>query len=302
MPANDFHNRFSAEMLEENNYRSECDVKCLYTNKIDNHTLTRADGFLTYQDTQFKYPTTCSHQKTIILTMENVEHPGFDITIDTRPTSDITAGYYNHHEYDLFKKPEKKKDSPIATAFISNCKFEVTTPRLQILKGLLDLDMPIASFGKCLNTAKEPMDIKDPKERKMKLLAQHKFNLCFENSHAKGYITEKYWQALVAGTVPVVLGAPDIRKYQPSPNSIIVVDENTNLKDLAHFLTSLGNNEKEYNKMLEWKRTGPTDQFLSIVDDSSVSYYCRLCIKLADSYQEIKNDKFILIRERNTFY
>ena len=108
MPTNDFHERFSAELIEENNLNSNCDVKCLYTNKINNETLKRADGFLTYQNTHFKYPVRCKHQKTIILTMENVEHPGFDITVDTRPTSDITAGYYNHHEYDLFKPPEKK--------------------------------------------------------------------------------------------------------------------------------------------------------------------------------------------------
>ena len=178
--------------------------------------------------------------------------------------------------------------------------------------------MPIASFGKCLNTAKEPTDIKDRKERKLKLLSQHKFNLCFENSHAKGswnqrkiffnwskkqgYITEKYWQTLVTGTVPIVLGAPDIRKYQPSPNSILVVEEFKTIKDLANEMIRLSKDEIAYNKMLEWKKSGPTDQFLSIVDDSSVSYYCRLCIKLADSYQEIKNDEYILIRERNTFY
>jgi hypothetical protein len=43
--------------------------------------------------------------------MENIKHPGYDITVDTSPTSDITAGYYNHHEYDLFKPPIMKKST-----------------------------------------------------------------------------------------------------------------------------------------------------------------------------------------------
>jgi glycoprotein 3-alpha-L-fucosyltransferase len=179
----------------------------------------------------------------------------------------------------------------------------VTTERLRILKELLDLDTPIASFGKCLNTAKEPYpEIKDPKERKVKTLSDYKFHLTFENSHENGYITEKYWQALVAGTVPVVLGAPDIRNYQPNDNSILVVEEFKSTKELADEMMRLSRDDHAYQKMLEWKSKGPSDQFLSIVDDSSVSYYCRLCIKLADAYQEIKQEDFILIRERNTFY
>jgi hypothetical protein len=39
-----FHLRFSQDYVEENNLNSNCDVKCLYTNKINNETLYRADG------------------------------------------------------------------------------------------------------------------------------------------------------------------------------------------------------------------------------------------------------------------
>jgi hypothetical protein len=44
LPSSDFHLRFSQEYVEENNLNSNCDVKCLYTNKINNETLYRADG------------------------------------------------------------------------------------------------------------------------------------------------------------------------------------------------------------------------------------------------------------------
>jgi hypothetical protein len=69
---------------------------------------SKKEAFLSYQSTHFKYPVKCKHQKTAILTMENIKHPGYDITVDTNPSSDITAGYYNHHEYDLFKHPIEK--------------------------------------------------------------------------------------------------------------------------------------------------------------------------------------------------
>ena len=37
------------------------------------------------------------------------------------------------------------------------------------------------------------------------------------------YVTEKYAQALVAGSVPVVIGAPNIEDYAVAPNSMLVV-------------------------------------------------------------------------------
>lgn len=42
--------------------------------------------------------------------------------------------------------------------------------------------------------------------QKYDLLSQYKFNLCFENSISEGYVTEKLFQALVAGTMPIYWG------------------------------------------------------------------------------------------------
>eukprot|EP00960_Hanusia_phi_P059267 764116-Hanusia_phi.AAC.5 len=42
-----------------------------------------------------------------------------------------------------------------------------------------------------------------------------------ENSFVDDYVTEKFYQALIAGSVPVYLGAPNIHEFAPSPNSFI---------------------------------------------------------------------------------
>ena len=39
-------------------------------------------------------------------------------------------------------------------------------------------------------------------------------------------MTEKYAQALVAGSVPVVIGAPNIEDYAVAPNSMLVLQTN----------------------------------------------------------------------------
>lgn len=47
-------------------------------------------------------------------------------------------------------------------------------------------------------------------ETKLKFLQKYKFNLCFENASYPGYATEKCYDALVVGTMPIYWGSPTI--------------------------------------------------------------------------------------------
>lgn len=50
---------------------------------------------------------------------------------------------------------------------------------------------------------------------KYEVLSQYCFSLCFENMAMRGYITEKIFDCLYAGTIPLYLGAKDITSYIP---------------------------------------------------------------------------------------
>ena len=52
-------------------------------------------------------------------------------------------------------------------------------------------------------------------ESKFEVLQNYEFCLCFENMRMEGYITEKIFDCLYAGTIPLYLGAPDILDYIP---------------------------------------------------------------------------------------
>lgn len=54
-----------------------------------------------------------------------------------------------------------------------------------------------------------------PPHDKLKTLGGYRFSLCFENTSYPGYITEKIFDCLVSGCIPVYLGAPDIDAYIP---------------------------------------------------------------------------------------
>lgn len=54
-----------------------------------------------------------------------------------------------------------------------------------------------------------------PVASKEDVLSRHRFALCFENTSFPGYITEKLFDCLFAGTIPIYLGAPDIAEFIP---------------------------------------------------------------------------------------
>jgi glycoprotein 3-alpha-L-fucosyltransferase len=56
---------------------------------------------------------------------------------------------------------------------------------------------------------------------KVEALQEYKFSLAFENSNVEDYVTEKFFQSLVAGAVPVVVGAPNIQDFAPGPNTVL---------------------------------------------------------------------------------
>jgi len=56
---------------------------------------------------------------------------------------------------------------------------------------------------------------KGPCASKFDVLSRYDFSLCLENTAMDGYITEKIFDCLYAGAIPLYLGAPDIRTSIP---------------------------------------------------------------------------------------
>lgn len=124
----------------------------------------------------------------------------------------------------------------------------------------------------------------------------------------------------MAGTIPVVYGAPNIRMYEPSPDSILVVKEFSSVAALAVRMKELAADTVAYDRMLAWKRAGVSDAFKAAMDFTTVHSECRLCLRIADDYAARHGDAHngitpgavdtpvpagalgILVRERHAYY
>jgi len=73
-------------------------------------------------------------------------------------------------------------------------------------------------------------------ETKLNVLSKFSYTLAFENSIAPDYITEKFYQPLMTGTVPIYLGAPNIEEFAPGDNCFINAASFDGPADLAAFI------------------------------------------------------------------
>ncbi|KAE8708262.1 putative fucosyltransferase-like protein [Hibiscus syriacus] len=202
---------------------------------------------------------------------------GFDIVMTTSLSSDIPVGYFSWAEYDIMAPVLPKTEKAHAAAFISNCG--ARNFRLQALVGLEKANIKIDSYGSCHRNHNGIVE-------KVEALKRYQFSLAFENSNEEDYVTEKFFQSLVAGTIPVVVGAPNIEDFAPSQDSFLHIKELEDVPSVAKKIKYLAENPVAYNQSLRWKYEGPSDSFKALVDMAAVHSSCRLCIHLATVIQE----------------
>lgn len=81
-------------------------------------------------------------------------------------------------------------------------------------------------------------------DSKYKAYTDSKFSICFENvSDIPGYVTEKIFDSMFAGCIPVYCGASNISDYVPN-NCWINYNDFISISDLYNFLLSF--NESDY--------------------------------------------------------
>jgi hypothetical protein len=113
--------------------------------------------------------------------------------------------------------------------------------------------------GRCGNpTWKAPEIVPDGKtlaNEKTNLTGGYLFTVAIENSLEHDYVTEKLWQPLAAGSVPLYLGAPNIAEWAPCGNCSCLIDlrQFGSMAQLAAYLHWLVDNRDEYVRFHRWR-------------------------------------------------
>jgi len=264
----------------------------------------------------------------------------FDGNSTTFPASSVPRTYLSYLaflEESSFFPQKPHKNLIAAAAFVaSTCHGKKTSNRGSLVLQLQQ-HIRVDSLGKCLKTPTGPEGItlsfgKTPAESlrmKQGAISHYMFYLAFENTIEPGYVTEKVFDAIIAGVVPIYLGASECRSLLPHPKAAIFVSDFKDIASLAEYLKFLMKNETAYNLHRGWmwntstrstsnsnkivekeslplliadskgRMLDPTKQYPLALSSPllSVSWPCRICQWAQRTMEERKNYKQIQIKQ-----
>jgi len=119
----------------------------------------------------------------------------------------------------------------------------------QIAQALEPLGVPLRAPGACLNNL--PRVARSGS--KIDALRPYKFCVAMENSEDDHYVSEKVYDALVAGCVPIYFGAPNILDYVPHRDAIIDVRVLGGARRAAEEIARLAFDDVAYAAKHAWR-------------------------------------------------
>lgn len=140
--------------------------------------------------------------------------------------------------------------------------------------------LPFDSYGRFLNNRK----LSGPDhgtDSKLEVLRRYRFTLAFENSMEPDYVTEKFFQPLMMGSVPVYRGAPNVVDFAPDAGSFIDASQMTP-RELAEHLRMVADDEAACARLLAWRAAPMRPGFAALIEQRGVSPLERLAFLLRD--------------------
>jgi Glycosyltransferase family 10 (fucosyltransferase) C-term/Fucosyltransferase, N-terminal len=165
----------------------------------------------------------------------------FDYEVSYRQTADVWEPYFTAEDVSMMRSSVVKPKDKFCAAFISSdWNLSKRKQLLYRLMGYLSID----SYGSFMNNQTLPEDTGTPysQERaqvKLRTISNYRFTLAFENSISTDYVTEKFFQPLIAGSIPVYWGAPNIEEFSPGENAYINAADFSSIQELAEFLKTV---------------------------------------------------------------
>ncbi|XP_058264327.1 4-galactosyl-N-acetylglucosaminide 3-alpha-L-fucosyltransferase 9-like [Hemibagrus wyckioides] len=226
------------------------------------------------------------HQKWVWMNMESPDNSGrndrfdavFNLTTNYRRDSDVWVPCGRIIEISEKDKPFKIPPKDKLVCWIVSH----WNPNFRRVKFFNELSkhIKIEAYGRHFNRHISSEEYRT-------IVSGCKFYLSFENSIHKDYFTEKLFNPLIIGTVPVVLG-PSRENYEEfiPGDAFIHVDDFKSPQELAERLKFLDQNQEVYERYFTWRQ-----HFTAIRAHFGLEHACRSChfIKRNKSYRVFKN-------------
>jgi len=151
---------------------------------------------------------------------------------------------------------------------------------LKKLKGHIEID---SIYIEWYNVNQMSMN---SRTKKLDLYRNYKFVIVFENAIETDYVTEDFFDTLLADSVPIYLGAPNIEDFAPGDNCFVDIRKFESPQSLADFINACYDDEQLYEKFFEWKNKPLRKSFLMKIDEQKEHPLTKLCQKIDEIKKE----------------
>jgi Glycosyltransferase family 10 (fucosyltransferase) C-term/Fucosyltransferase, N-terminal len=282
-----FYNRLFPRMGEPEDFTAtDCGGTCAFS--VDRSCLPRAAAVVFHIPTLrgVVLPRRYPGQQWVAWSMESeANYPAladpafmrqFEITMTYRRDATVWCPYFGGPGFDAaaFLTPPRPKTETAPVAYFQSSPIDRwgRTAYAWALMRRVKVD----SYGKVLHNR----DLAEPDSGRGSMLAataRHKFTLVLENSLTEDYVSDKFFDALIMGSVPVYRGAPNVAEFAPGANCFINAADFAGPVELAAYLNRLDQHDDEYGSYLAWKVSGLTAGFRALLESLRTPLLCRLC-------------------------
>lgn len=189
----------------------------------------------------------------------------FDGEMSHRQTADIWIPYTASHAVQGYGEVDTAGRVELCCAFISS-SFNRSGREAYLAELMTHVD--IASYGRYLNNRRLSGDTGS--DTKLKVMRRFKYAIAFENSLEEDYVTEKFFDPISAGAIPVYLGAPNVGEFSPGDACFIDASNHSDPKALAQLM--LQGDARDYHR---WRGRPLRQSFLKKLERISSPFHTR---------------------------
>ncbi|CAJ0575995.1 unnamed protein product, partial [Mesorhabditis spiculigera] len=145
--------------------------------------------------------------------------------------------------------------------------------RLVRLRSVVDI------FGKCGQSVPKQCDgLENRYSDCMKTVTSvYKFYIAFENSNCPDYVTEKFFETLQRGLIPIVVKRQYYEDLGIPSDIFIAVDDFKTPEELVRYVKRIAADEQAYNRYFEWRNRY---RVVTHLEPDPETGWCALCQKL----------------------
>jgi hypothetical protein len=202
----------------------------------------------------------------------------FDLTMTYERSSDVWYPYFDPTIAAELQRPVVPRTANAPVVFLQANRFDLFDR--VAFSGEVMTRVKVDSFGTIHRN--QARTIPGGRQSRVALYSRYKFTLAFENSLAPDYVTEKLYDPLVAGSVPVYRGAGEVAELAPAPGCYIDASDFASGRELGAYLNHLNSRDDEYLAYHQWREHPPSVLFQQHLAALREPPLCRLAALVAD--------------------